>query len=241
MLGIEMHTTIQTLNKKGLNKSQISRMLKVDRKTVRKVLSAIEVSGEVTRKTRTSILDEYKEYIEIQVNKSLSAKRIHQDLVSDFDFSGSYDIVKRYVKTIKSAPSKAYMVLHSQPGEEGQVDFGYIGTLKVNNTYRKAWIFIMTLSYSRYMYVEIVFDQSVKTFIECHKGAFKYFGGIPQNIKIDNLKAGILEADFYEPVIQKDYAAFASYYGFWAEPCRVYTPTDKGKVESSVKCMYNGV
>lgn len=239
MLGIAMHTTIETLYKKGLNKSQISRMLKIDRKTVRKVLTAIETEGEVIKKTRPSILDPHKEYIQIQANKGLTAKRIHQDLIRDFNFDGGYDTVKKYVKTIKDIPSKVYMVLHSQPGEEAQVDFGYIGTLKINNTYKKAWIFVMTLSYSRYMYVQIVFDQSVKTFIECHKAAFKYFGGIPQNIKIDNLKAGILETDFYEPVIQKEYAAFASYYGFWAEPCRVYTPTDKGKVESSVKYVKN--
>ena len=51
----------------------------------------------------------------------------------------------------------------------------------------------------------------------------------------NNLKAAILEADFYQPTIQKDYAAFAAYYGFLAQPCRVYTPTDKGKVESNVK------
>lgn len=102
------------------------------------------------------------------------------------------------------------MVLHSQPWEEAQVDFGYIWALKVNNVYKKAWIFAMTLSYSRYMYVQILFDQRVKTFIECHKGAFKYFGDVPQSIKIDNLKTGVLETGFYEPVIQKEYAAFAS-------------------------------
>ena len=45
------------------------------------------------------------------------------------------------------------MVLHSLPGEEAQVDFGYIGTLKVNGIPRKAWVFVMSLSYSRYMYV----------------------------------------------------------------------------------------
>lgn len=93
----------------------------------------------------------------------------------------------------------------------------------------------MTLSYSRYMYVEIVLDQKVQTFIDCHKRAFKYFNGTPEMVKIDNLKTAILEADFYEPTIQKDYASFAAYYCFLAQPCRVYTPTDKGKVESNVK------
>lgn len=234
MLGVEMHTTIQTLFKKGYNKTQISRILEIDRKTVRTVLKKIEKDGTIKKKQYPSILDNYKEYINIQVSKELTATRIFQDLQREYDFKGSYDTVKKYISKIKKKTPKAYMVLKTLPGEEAQVDFGYVGTIKVNNRHKKAWIFVMTLSYSRYMYVQIVFDQSVKTFIECHKNAFKYFNGIPKTVKIDNLKAGILEADFYEPTVQKNYASFAAHYDFWAQPCRVRTPTDKGKVESNV-------
>lgn len=85
------------------------------------------------------------------------------------------------------------------------------------------------------MYAAITLDQSVQTFIRCHTEAFHYFGGVPQTVKIDNLKAAIVEADFYEPTVQRTYAAFAQHYGFLPNPCRVYTPTDKGKVESNVK------
>lgn len=81
----------------------------------------------------------------------------------------------------------------------------------------------------------ITLDQSVQTFIRCHVEAFRFFGGVPQTVKIDNLKAAIVETDFYEPTVQRTYAAFADYYGFLPNPCRVYPPTDKGKVESNVK------
>lgn len=234
MLGVEMHTTIDTLFKKGYNKTQIAEMLNIDRKTVRTILKKIDAKGYVERKERQSILDPYKEYINVQASKELSATRIYQDLKREFEYAGSYDTVKKYVNKIKKTSSKAYMVLNSLPGEEAQVDFGYIGTLNVHGKRKKAWIFVMVLSYSRYMYIDIVLDQSVKTFIECHKKAFRYFKGVPQIVKIDNLKAAILEADFYEPTFQKNYAAFANHYGFWAQPCRVRTPTDKGKVESNV-------
>lgn len=46
------------------------------------------------------------------------------------------------------------------------------------------------------MYCKIVFDQEVKNFIRCHEDAFRYFGGVPKTVKIDNLKAAILEATF---------------------------------------------
>lgn len=198
MLGEEMHSTIKTLFQKGYNKSEIARMLNIDRKTVRKVLKELDEKGVVERKNRESILDPFKEFINIQVAKDLSAKRIFQDMEKDLGYEGSYDTVKRYVAQIKKLPPKAYMVLTSLPGEEAQVDFGYIGTINLKNGKRKkAWVFIMELSYSRYMYVQIVFDQSVVTFLDCHKKAFRYFGGVPKIVKIDNLKAAILEADFY--------------------------------------------
>jgi len=239
-LGIEMHTTINTLFQKGYNKTQIAKMLEVDRKTVRKVLKELDEKGKVERKIRESILDPYKEYINIQLAKGLTATRIFQDMVKEKDYQGSYDSIKRYASKIKESSPEAYMVLESLPGEEAQIDFGYIGTLKLDNGKRKkVWVFIMELSYSRYMYAQIVFDQKVITFLDCHKKAFRYFGGVPKEIKLDNLKSGILEADFYEPVIQKNYAAFASHYGFLPQPCRVRKPTDKGKVESSIKYVKN--
>lgn len=236
-----MHTTIKTLFEKGYNKTQIGKILNVNRKTVAMVLSKLETDGVVERKVQASILDEFKEYINIQTQKGLSAMRIYQDIKTpEMGYTGGYDTVKKYVSAIKLTKPKTYMVLHSLPGEEAQVDFGYIGTIRMKNgKYKKAWVFVMELSYSRYMYVRIVFDQSVATFIDCHRKAFKYFAGVPKTVKIDNLKAAILQADFYEPTIQRNYASFATHYGFMAEPCRVYTPTDKGKVESNVKYVKN--
>jgi transposase len=214
-------------------------MLGIDRKTVRKILretqEELENKKEIQRGTWPSMLDEYRDYIQIQLSKELSVTRIYQDLQKEFGMECGYSTLRDYVAKIRRSQPHAYMVLHSLPGEEAQVDFGYIGTLKVNGAPRKAWIFVMSLSYSRYMYVAITLDQSVQTFIRCHTEAFRYFGGVPQTVKIDNLKAAIVEADFYEPTVQRTYAAFAGHYGFLPNPCRVYTPTDKGKVESNVK------
>jgi transposase len=238
-----MKTTIKTLYQQGYNKSQIARLLGIDRKTVRNVLkgpdnpsSAKETAGEETKKTRwPSVLDEYREYIQIQAAKDLSVTRIHQGLAEEYGLSVGYSTVRDYVSKLRRSIPKAYMVLHALPGEEAQVDFGYAGIIPVGGKPRKAWVFAMSLSYSRYMYAEITPDQSVRTFIMCHIHAFRFFGGVPQTVKIDNLKAAITAADFYEPLVQRAYADFANHYGFLPNPCRVYTPTDKGKIESNIK------
>lgn len=229
-----MQTTVKTLFEKGYSKTQIAKMLEIDRKTVRKVLKYPDKEYKMEKKPHPSMLDKYREFIETSIYKELSATRIFQDLQREYGFEGGYSTVRDYIRKIKADNQKAYMVIQTLPGEESQVDFGYIGTLNVGGKRKKAWVFIMTLSYSRYMFVKIVFDQKVKTFIQCHVDAFKYFGGVPETVKIDNLKAGIIEANFFEPIVQRTYAAFAAHYDFWAQPCRVYRPTDKGKVESSV-------
>jgi len=210
--------------------------MEVDRKTVRKVITSKEKGEpEVPHKEYASQFDPYKDYILAKMEKGLTIKRIYQDLVREHEITGTYSGVRHYVQKHRPPKQDIYMVMHCMPGEEAQVDFGYIGKLNVGGKPRKAWVFIMILSYSRYMYAQIVLDQNVKTFIGCHISAFRYFKGVPQIVKIDNLKAAVIEADFYEPLLQRTYAEFAGHYGFLPEPCRVYTPTDKGKVESAVK------
>ncbi len=235
MLEVAMKTTVRTLFSKGYNKTQIARMLGIDRKTVRKILNEPEEKDRNKAGPWPSVLDPYREFIEIQANKGISIVRIHGDLKKRYGIECSYTTVRDYVSKLNLSQPHPYMILDSLPGEEAQVDFGYIGTLNVAGKAKKAWVFVMSLSYSRYMYAEITFDQNVKTFVRCHVDAFKYFGGVPETVKIDNLKAAIVEADFYEPTVQRTYAAFAEHYGFLPNPCRVYTPTDKGKVESNVK------
>ena len=234
MLEVHMQTTIKTLYERGFNKTQIGSMLNIDRKTVRKILKNPDKEHRIEKKPHPSILDEYLEFIEIGICKELSAMRIFQDLQLQYGYQGGYSTVRDYVRKLKDTKKKIFMVNGTLPGEESQVDFGYIGTIKVSGKRKKAWVFVMTLSYSRYMFAKIVFDQSVKTFIMCHLEAFKYFGGTTETVKIDNLKAGVIEANFYEPLVQRTFAAFAAHYGFWAQPCRVYTPTDKAMVEKAV-------
>ncbi|HBE44563.1 MAG TPA: IS21 family transposase, partial [Deltaproteobacteria bacterium] len=235
MLEAAMYTTIKTLWELGHNKSEIARTTGRDWKTVDKVINDIK-KGIYTphMKERESILDPYKERILSLLEKDLSAVRIHEELMAA-GFTGSYSAIKQHVGELKKRED-IFVRIHTLPGEEAQVDFGYVGKTKDNEgKLRKTWVFNMRLSYSRFDYYEKVYNQKVETFILCHIHAFEFFGGIPQIVKIDNLKAAILEANFYEPVYQRMYKDFADYYGFKPLPCRIYHPNDKGKVESGIQ------
>ena len=195
-----MYITIKTLWLKGYSKSAISRITKHDWKTVAKTIKQIEEGKECPeKKNRVKMLDKHKEQIIKWIEEGLSRIRIHEKL-QEIGIKTSYSTVKDFVTGIKKK-NNIFIRMHSAPGEEAQVDFGYVGyTLDNNMRRRKTWIFNMQLSYSRMSYYEKTYDQKVETFINCHINAFKYFGGIPQTVKIDNLKAAILEANFYEPI-----------------------------------------
>ena len=235
MLREAMYTTIKTLRNQELNKSEISRLTGHDWKTVSKVIGAIE-SGEDApkKKPHPRILDDHQEQLIEWIEAGLSAVRMHEKLRA-VGVAVGYTTVKSTVAQIKG--SKAVFIrVHTLPGEEAQVDFGYAGyTRDDTGKRRKTWVFNMRLSYSRLDYYETVYDQTVETFIRCHIHAFEYFNGVPAVVKIDNLKAAILEANFYEPVYQRLYQQFAKHYGFDSVPCRVYRPNDKGKVESGIQ------
>jgi len=239
MLGVAMYTTIKTLWEKTKNKTEIARLTGHDWKTVDKVIKDIEKGAQAPKYgPRRTIINNYKERILELLEQDLSGIRIHEELVKD-GFRGSYPTIKRYINKIKRKEN-IFIRIHTSPGEEAQVDFGYLGMSKDDSgKNRKTWIFNMRLSYSRLDYYEKVYDQRVETFIACHIHGFEFFGGVPKYVKIDNLKAAILEANFYEPVYQQMYKNFAAYYSFSPIPCRVASPNDKGKVESGIKFVKN--
>lgn len=142
----------------------------------------------------------------------------------------------RYMHRHFKKPTNATMVIPTIPGKQAQVDFGYVGLMKEPNRKksRKAYAFVMTLSHSRYRFIFFVFRQDTKTWIDCHRRAFNFFGGVPETILLDNLKAGVIKPDIYDPVINKTYAEFERHYGFIADPAKVRMPEHKGKVERSV-------
>jgi len=234
-----MYITIKTLWKQGHNKCEISRLTGHDWKTVSKIIAQVKKGQETPiKKPHPRILDPYKEEILEWIADGLSGVRIREKILAQGQSIG-YSAVKSYVAMLRKRHN-IFMRIHTKSGEEAQVDFGYAGYTRDNaGKRRKTWVFNMKLSYSRYDYYEKVYNQTVETFIMCHINAFKYFGGVPECVKIDNLKAAILQANFYEPVFQQMYKGFAEHYGFKPLPCRVYTPNDKGKVESGIKYVKN--
>jgi transposase len=137
------------------------------------------------------------------------------------------------VRRLDPGEPRATLRLEVDPGTEAQVDFGFAGHLldPEHDRVRRAWVFVMTLSCSRHQYAEIVFEQTVDTWLRLHRAAFDFFGGVPRRVVLDNLRAAIVHAALYDPEVQRSYREFAEHYGFLIAPCRPRTLEHKGKVE----------
>ena len=188
MFGVAMHITIKTLFENGYSKSKIAELVGCSRKTVRRALRRMELGEDLKRKQVPSIIDPYEAIVRAKVAQGLTAARIHQDLHKETSYEGSYSTVKELVRSIKDETQPIYMHNVNLPGEEAQVDFGYVGRLRdTAGRFRKAWVFCFGLSFSKLDYYEVVFSQAVKTFLRSHIYAFHYLGGVPRIVKIDNL------------------------------------------------------
>ena len=116
------------------------------------------------------------------------------------------------------------------------MDFGTGAPVRMaDGKLRRPWIFRIVLSYSRKAYSEAVWRQSTEAFIACLENAFRHFGGVPKRLVIDNLKAAVARADWYDPEVHPKLQSFARHYGTVFLPTKPYTPRHKGKVESGVK------
>ena len=241
----------------GDSDRRIARELRVSRRTVKKyrerskgegwlvgealVSPAVleDVLGEVEASRLcgpTSGVEPYRGYVEAKRDEGVEVQAL-LGLLREQGYSGSYSSLRRFVSRLENNVPTVYVRVETAPGEEAQVDFGYVGSFydPATKRVRKAWVFVMTLSYSRHQYAEIVFDQKVETWVELHVRAFESFSGVVKRVVLDNLKAGIIKAVVHDQEAQRSYRELAEHYGFLISPCRPHTPQHKGKVESGVR------
>lgn len=147
--------------------------------------------------------------------------------------------IRNYVNRHFPKPVKSTIHLATVPAYQAQVDFGYVGLMKdpVTKKNHRAHAFVMTLSHSRHRFVYFVFRQDVASWITCHIRAFEFFGGVPKTVLLDNLKAGVIKPELYDPTINRSYQELERHYQFVADPAKVRTPQHKGKVERSIKII----
>lgn len=254
VLKVNEQETIVRLLSQGWSKRKVARELGVHRNTVRHyagLLSKCTTNSTAGSKEgfskctgistagklpgRRSQCEGFDQTIRSGLSAGLTAQRIFQDLRADHGYAGSYESVKRYVRRVTEKDPLRVQRVESAPGEELQIDFGKGPPIpRQDGKSQKTWIFRAVLSYSRKGYSEAVLRQDSETFLRVLENALRSFGGVPHLLNLDNLKAGVLKADWYDPDLHPKLAAFCRHYGMHPMPCRPRKPEHKGKVERGV-------
>jgi transposase len=192
------------------------------------------------RRGRRSDCEPWHDVISAKCDLGLSAQRIYQDLVTGHNFTGNYYSVRRFVRRLVPTSELPFRRLECGPGDEAQVDFG-TGARVVDRggKRRKTHLFRIVLSHSRKAYSEVVYRQTTDEFLCCLENAFRHFGGAPRRLIIDNLRAAVKTADWFDPELNPKARSFAEHYGAVFLPTRPYTPRHKGKVENSIGYAQN--
>ena len=242
-LKMDKHNAALGLARQGWSFRRIGAELGIDRGTVARHVraaaaqeaaanAAISIAGSAGRRNRC---EPFRELIQTKLELGLTAQRLWQDLKTEHGFDGSYQSVQRFVRALRRTTPLPFRRMESAPGQEAQVDFGRGAPIITPDGKRKCpHVFRIVLSCSRKAYSEAVERQTTENFIRCLENAFCHFGGVPRTLVIDNLKAGVIKADWFDPVLNPKLQAFAEHYGTVIMPTKPYMPRHKGKVERGV-------
>lgn len=202
-----------------------------DDQTLRRALNELRTdSGDI----KETPLNAYRAEIERWLEEGISFVVMKRLLAGRYDCDES--TIRRYVHREFPKWIKPVIQRDTIPGEIMEVDFGQLGYLLDDaGIRRRAFVFSGRLRHSSKAYRQIVYDQKQETFYACHIHAFEYFGGVPEKVVPDNLKAAVIKRNFHEAQINPAYLALAQYYGFMVSPTRARMPHHKGGVENDIK------
>lgn len=164
-----------------------------------------------------------------------TAKRIWQRLRDEHGFDGGYSTVKQAVRQWRQQRQEVFLPLSHPPGE-AQVDFGE-ATVNLAGEQQQVALFVMTLPYSGAIFVQAFPRECTETFLEGHRQAFEFFGGVPRRISYDNSAIAVIEVlAGRERKLTKEFLRLESHYLFQHHFCLVRRPNEKGHVERLLGC-----
>ena len=232
MISKEVFMDIKAMHRNGKSIRAIAKELGLHRKTVREHLKSEDFPSYRKVKRLNSILAPFVQTIKDYLEENDYQATWIWDRLKNRGYSGSYDMVKRFVRTEKARKNRlAYARFETEPGQQAQCDWG---DFQVEGA-EMVFGFKLVLGFSRADYTEFVGRRTMESFQDAHIRAFKYLGGVPAEILYDNMKNVVVGQDAAgKPVFNVEFLHFAHHYGFQPRLCPAYSPWTKGKVERPV-------
>ena len=227
------------LKNEGYSTRNIARTIGIGRNTVVRYLKNPDQSL-IPRLKSVSKLDPYKDHIKAALEKDSSVGApVILRLIKEQGYEGKITILRDYLqrKRTQSKQKRAFIRFESKPGEQIQIDWAHFGSIQYGDTYRKVYALVAVESYSRRLYVEFTHSMKQQTLHSCLLNTFKYFGGTPKTLVVDNMLTAVTERE--SRLIRFNGAFLDFLRPFFINPvaCNPAAPYEKGKVERAIRYL----
>lgn len=143
--------------------------------------------------------------------------------------------VRKKVAELRPNVREAFLRRRTFPAEEAQVDWASFGHVMIGAAQRVLSAFVLTLTYSRWIFLRFFLDQTLESFLRGHVYAFADLQGIPRHLLYDNLRSAVSERHGDALRFNPRLLELASHYHFSPRACRPARGNEKGAVERSVR------
>ncbi len=238
MLAPQEVQRMQALQALGWGAKRISRELGCSRNTVRQYLRQggwrpMDVAS------RAGVLEPHRQWLAERLRQHRgNADVVRQDLARELGIEVSLRTVQRAVEPLRRelrAEAVATVRYETAPGHQLQIDFGSTAVV-IGEEPQRIHLFVATLGYSRRCYVTVFLHERQSAWLQGLEGAFRHFGGVPQELLLDNARALVTEHNVQTREVRFNdrFHAFCRYWGVAPRACAPYRARTKGKDERGV-------
>lgn len=229
---------IHRLKNIGHSIRQIADILRIDRGTISKYLKQPDIKFS-PGSGRPSKLDPFREMIKEAVEQYPKVKApVILRMLQDKGFEGKITIVRDYLRQLRGHREKqAFIRFESGPGQQMQVDWGHFGSLAYGDSARKLYALAVIESHSRMLHISFTHSQNQSSLHQGLIDAFRYFGGTPKELVVDNMLTAVTERAGSVVRFNDAFLDFLRHFGITPKACNIRAPHEKGKVENSIKYL----
>jgi len=234
MLWQEDYIVIRTLKKRGVYQKEIAVELGVHPRTVSRAIQRGS-APQPQRRSRSSKLDPYKPQIDRLLAEGVWNAVVILREIQAQGYEGGSTILRGYIQPQrKQRQSKATVRFETPPGRQLQSDWAEI-TTEIGGEETKVCFIANTLGYSRRFHFWCTDCMDAEHTYEGVIRSFEYFGGVTEEVLVDNQKAAVLSHRSGEsPRFNLRFVDLADHYGFVPRACQPYRARTKGKDERMV-------
>ena len=234
MLRREDVMVIQALAKRGLYLCDIAKQVGVHPRTVRRALDRGDAPATRPRQ-RGSRLDPYRADIDRLLSEDVwNAVVIFRELQGK-GYTGRLSILRDYIRPKRALRvRRATVRFETAPGHQLQSDWAEQRT-QIAGAETTVHFIVNTLGFSRRFHFWCTDREDAEHTYDGLIRSFEWFGGVPEEVLVDNQKAAVLAHPRSGPArFHPRFVDLAGHYGFVPSACRPARAQTKGKDERMV-------